>query len=504
MHGKIWSLQRIYPDQRKLEKFYEEWSNKWPFFTIGNPTNERVVCEGYATGQVFMRQLVTSMWLLMLELESVAKTIRQQHNESKIFIAADDDYRTEGNPGLTKAKEASELVEGVLVVPIWTTDTRGDKDTDFNDLANSEGLQVVRQSFEKAASVEVAKESLEENDSEEKSSIATKLVSLTQNITDLFSDTNGDAYARIPFNDHHEVYRLNSKNFAEWLNRTFFLKEKTIPNEAAMKSAIGTLSGFAKYDNEEKEVFLRIGQAGENIYFDLVDDKWRCIEINSKGWKLLSNPPVTFFRTETLREIQEPKTPGDINLLWNHVNIKEEDRLLLLSWLVKCFRRNASDPLLELTGEQGSGKSITHSFIRDLIDPNKVNLRTAPENTENLFVSAMHSLIFSIENASILKDQLQDGLCILATGGGYAKRTLWTSTDETAVNLRRPVMINGINPVVSRPDLLDRSLCLDIPQLKKEKLMNLWLKILTKIGRKFLLGFWIFKQCASKVAINQN
>ena len=57
----------------------------------------------------------------------------------------------------------------------------------------------------------------------------------------------------------------------------------------------------------------------------------------------------------------------------------------------------------------------------------------------------------------------------MATGGGYAKRTLWTSTDETAVNLRRPVMINGINPVVSRPDLLDRSLCLDIPQLKKRK-----------------------------------
>ena len=78
-------------------------------------------------------------------------------------------------------------------------------------------------------------------------------------------------------------------------------------------------------------------------------------------------------------------------------------------------------------------------------------------------------LIFSIENASILKDQLQDGLCILAAGGGYAKRTLWTSTDETAVNLRRPVMINGINPVLSRPDLLDRSLCLDIPQLKKRK-----------------------------------
>ena len=218
IHKKIWSLQWIYPDQRKLDKiFMKNGRISGLFFTIGDPTYERVVCEGYATGASIHEATGYCVHVAFNagNLISVAKTIRQQHNESKIFIAADDDYRTEGNPGLTKAKEASELVEGVLVVPIWTTDTRGDKDTDFNDLANSEGLQVVRQSFEKAASVEVAKESLEENDSEEKSSIATKLVSLTQNITELFSDTNGDAYARIPFNDHHEVYRLNSKNFAE-------------------------------------------------------------------------------------------------------------------------------------------------------------------------------------------------------------------------------------------------------------------------------------------------
>ena len=397
IHKKTWSIQYIHPDQRKLDKiFMKNGRISGLFFTIGDPTYERVVCEGYATGASIHEATGYCVHVAFNagNLKSVAKTIRQQHTESKIFIAADDDYRTEGNPGITKAKETAELVDGEMVVPIWTADTRSEKDTDFNDLGRCEGLQAIRQCFEKADASEVTKkESVDENDAEDKSSIATKLVSLTQNTTELFTDLNGDSYVRIPFDDHREVYRLNSKNFAEWLNRTFYLKEKTVPNDTAMNSAIGTLSGFAKYDNEEKEVFLRIGQAGENIYLDLVDDKWRCIEINDKGWKLLSNPPVIFFRTETLREIAEPQTPGDINLLWNHVNIKEEDQLLLLSWLVECFRRNTPDPLLELTGEQGSGKSITHSFIRDLIDPNKVNLRTAPEKIENLFVPAMHSLI---------------------------------------------------------------------------------------------------------------
>ena len=98
-----------------------------------------------------------------------------------------------------------------------------------------------------------------------------------------------------------------------------------------------------------------------------------------------------------------------------------------------------------------------------------MNLRSLPEKNENLLVPAKHSLIASFENVSNLKDSMQDLFCSLSTGGGFAVRTLYTSTDETAVELKRPVMINGISPLVSRPDLLDRSLLLDIPQLKERK-----------------------------------
>ena len=46
---------------------------------------------------------------------------------------------------------------------------------------------------------------------------------------------------------------------------------------------------------------------------------------------------------------------------------------------------------------------------------------------------------------------------------------MYTTTDETVVELQRPVALNGISPVVSRPDLLDRSLVMEIPLIKNRK-----------------------------------
>ena len=63
----------------------------------------------------------------------------------------------------------------------------------------------------------------------------------------------------------------------------------------------------------------------------------------------------------------------------NHmVNVTEEDRHLLLAFLIECFRRQSPDPLLELTGLQGAAKSDSHRAIRKLIDPNRADLRSAP------------------------------------------------------------------------------------------------------------------------------
>ena len=69
-----------------------------------------------------------------------------------------------------------------------------------------------------------------------------------------------------------------------------------------------------------------------------------------------------------------------------------------------------------------------------------------------------------MNNLSNLTFQQQDALCTMATGGGFAGRTLYTNADETVIECKRPVVINGINPVVSAQDLTDRIVHIDLPE----------------------------------------
>jgi len=136
--------------------------------------------------------------------------------------------------------------------------------------------------------------------------------------------------------------------------------------------------------------------------------------------------------------------------------------VLLLEWL----RDNTTQPLLELIGEQGCGKSLIAKFLRKLIDPNRVPLRGIRQKVEDTFILASNSHIYTIENASYLKNELQDALCSLSTGGGFAARKLYTDGDESALDMRKPVLMNGIDVLVTRPDLLDRTIHINLPRLK--------------------------------------
>jgi hypothetical protein len=60
---------------------------------------------------------------------------------------------------------------------------------------------------------------------------------------------------------------------------------------------------------------------------------------------------------------------------------------------------------------------------------------------------------------------MQDALCTLATGGGFASRKLFSDADENVIEVKRPVIINGISPVATRPDLIDRVVHIDLPRI---------------------------------------
>lgn len=142
-HGFLHSLQFINIDGRK--KFLTGGKVAGCFHLIGDPVDVLFVSEGYATGATIhaaTRQAVAVAFNAG-NLAPVAAALRRKFRDVRMVICADNDHATEGNPGLTAAREAAEAVGAVVAVP----ECAG---TDFNDLMIERGEEAVREALRAA------------------------------------------------------------------------------------------------------------------------------------------------------------------------------------------------------------------------------------------------------------------------------------------------------------------------------------------------------------------
>src|SRR3954463_7468851 len=80
----------------------------------------------------------------------------------------------------------------------------------------------------------------------------------------------------------------------------------------------------------------------------------------------------------------------------------------------------------------------------------------------DLFIAASNGHVLAFDNISGLPPWVSDSLCRLATGGGYAVRQLYSDGDEVLFDAARPMILNGIEDIVTRPDLADRAILLTL------------------------------------------
>ncbi len=147
--GRLQTLQLIRQDG--VKRFLTGGKVESGYFSIpaknGCESGPLVVCEGYATA-ASIHEATGHACLVAFSagnLPAVAKFARAQYPLREIILAADDDHETERktgkNAGIAAATEAAREISAKVAVPRFVD--RAGK-SDFNDLAQAEGLEAVR------------------------------------------------------------------------------------------------------------------------------------------------------------------------------------------------------------------------------------------------------------------------------------------------------------------------------------------------------------------------
>lgn len=144
-NGVIHGLQIIRgkdraPNKMEKEYFPKGLSKKGHFYLFGGiPQTVLLVGEGYATCATLHEATGYPIAVAFDagNLMPVAQALHKKYPRAKILVCADDDYLSEGNPGVAAAENAAIAVGGAWVKPEFPFDRDGKKLTDFNDLANA-------------------------------------------------------------------------------------------------------------------------------------------------------------------------------------------------------------------------------------------------------------------------------------------------------------------------------------------------------------------------------
>ncbi len=299
---------------------------------------------------------------------------------------------------------------------------------------------------------------------------ASILLGLAQSAA-IFRDADGEtSYGTIQVGNRQETWPLRSRGFRNWLATRFIASEGKVPGRQGLSDALDALEARARYEGGIEPVYVRVAPGpGATIVVDLVDDGWNVVHITPDGWTVTSMPSAKFRRARGMQALPMPIHGGSLIRLTDFVNVKDEDDwMLIIGWLLAALRPVGPYPTLVLSGEQGSAKSTTARVLRRLVDPNVAPLRCEPREARDLAISANNAWLINLDNVSHLQPWLSDALCRLATGGGFATRQLYEDETEKIFSSQRPVVLNAIESVATRPDLIDRSLLIDLPTISEE------------------------------------
>jgi hypothetical protein len=108
-----------------------------------------------------------------------------------------------------------------------------------------------------------------------------------------------------------------------------------------------------------------------------------------------------------------PQQGGSIESLNSFLNLaSRDDFVLIVAWLLAALRSGGPYPLLALSGEQGSAKTVLSKLLKALIDPNAATVRSLSREERELMIAATEPAVWLNErDGEIALHLLQRGQC---------------------------------------------------------------------------------------------
>ena len=285
---------------------------------------------------------------------------------------------------------------------------------------------------------------------------------------EFFRDELKEPYAIVPFENHKEIWPTKGSEFALWLQKLFCDATAKSISANALKQALGVLHGKAIFEGEMRSLSVRVAKHDNVRWYDLTNETWQTIKIFPNGWECCDEPPILFRRYSHQRAQVLPQRDGDIYKIFDHINV-ENNRTLFLCWMVSCFVSDIPHAILILYGKMGAAKTTTCKLLRSLIDPSALETMALETKPDALIVSLKENWLLPFDNVSNINEKTSNMLCQAVTGGAIQHRKLYSNGESYIFQFQRSIIINGIEIAAKQPDLLDRSILIELERLPEAK-----------------------------------
>jgi hypothetical protein len=235
---------------------------------------------------------------------------------------------------------------------------------------------------------------------------------------------------------------------------------KIAPPKEVISAVIRTLEGKARRSGNRCQVFVRRGWHEERVlYIDRVASDSSVIQVDASGLRMITLDacPVRFQHDLGMGELPVPVKGSSLDRLWDFIRAPhEQDRKLILGFLIGFYMPNGPYSGLAVYGEYGAAKTVAMEMISRLLDPNLTSPGGMSQSEQDTMIHAQRVALLRYDDLAELSEAQSKLLGRLVQGNSFRTRLLYTNNEEAIFQAELPAIVNGNNQFITQPELADR------------------------------------------------